>query len=511
VLVVLVAAAALFFLYFLQSRTEAVGSDGASLELQAWDMLHGNPLLGDWWMSDVSFWPTELGLYSVLLAVHGLSIGVVHIGGALTYLIVLLLAALTARAGLRGKAGLVAFALTAAILISPSLGVGTRILLEEPDHFGSAIPVLLTWLVIAGLRRRWYVPVAVAALLTVGVVSDPLILASGTAAVAVAALVAWWRQRGDSPRWYWPSVALAAVASWPLAQVANALIRAAGGYTTAQVRTEFAGWNQLAEHLRLFGQGMATLFGAGFGQGTEGGAGPFWFAVPHLIGLALAVSALILALARPSKWADPVRLGLAAAILLLAVMYVASGYAVDPLSVREIAAVLPFGAALAGRGLADPALAAWARLRRGGRTLAVSGCAAILAVYLGALGYSAAQPAMPAPNAAIATWLASHQGFSRGLAVDYWVANSVTADSGGRATVREIDIYKMRAVTPSGWGHKGSWYSPTSAYADYVISAYPYRSEYWWGIIHTFGTPVRTYHVDGFWVLFYGHNLLKSL
>jgi hypothetical protein len=39
------AAAALFACYLRQSRTVAAGSDGASQALQAWDLLHGNPLL----------------------------------------------------------------------------------------------------------------------------------------------------------------------------------------------------------------------------------------------------------------------------------------------------------------------------------------------------------------------------------------------------------------------------------------------------------------------------------
>ena len=87
----------LFFAYYLQSRTVAVRSDGGSVALQAWDMLHGNVLLRHWHMSDVSFWPTELVQYALLEAVHGLGPGVVHLGGAMTYTLVLLLAAYLAR------------------------------------------------------------------------------------------------------------------------------------------------------------------------------------------------------------------------------------------------------------------------------------------------------------------------------------------------------------------------------------------------------------------------------
>src|ERR1700741_2168442 len=50
----------LFAAYERQARTAGVTSDGASQALQAWDMLHGNPLLRGWTLTDVSFYTTEL-------------------------------------------------------------------------------------------------------------------------------------------------------------------------------------------------------------------------------------------------------------------------------------------------------------------------------------------------------------------------------------------------------------------------------------------------------------------
>src|SRR5579875_2075707 len=95
------AALGLFLAYYLQSRTVAVRSDGGSVALQAWDMLHGNLLLRHWHMSDVSFWCTELVQYALLEAVRGLGPGVVHLGGAMTYTLLLVLAAFLAK----GRAG----------------------------------------------------------------------------------------------------------------------------------------------------------------------------------------------------------------------------------------------------------------------------------------------------------------------------------------------------------------------------------------------------------------------
>jgi hypothetical protein len=51
----------LFFCYLHVSRTARVASDGASNALQAWAMLHGNPMLRGWTVTDVgvaSIWPS---------------------------------------------------------------------------------------------------------------------------------------------------------------------------------------------------------------------------------------------------------------------------------------------------------------------------------------------------------------------------------------------------------------------------------------------------------------------
>ena len=83
-----------------------VGSDGGSIALQGWDILHGNLLLHGWAMSDVSFYPTELPQYAMLEWLRGLSPDVVHVGGAMTYTTVLLLAGLAAKGGSPPGAGL---------------------------------------------------------------------------------------------------------------------------------------------------------------------------------------------------------------------------------------------------------------------------------------------------------------------------------------------------------------------------------------------------------------------
>src|SRR5271165_5803628 len=66
-----IAATLLFFCYLRVSGTQAVTSDGASMALQAWDMLHGNWLLKGWTLTDVSFYTTELPEYILVGVFRG--------------------------------------------------------------------------------------------------------------------------------------------------------------------------------------------------------------------------------------------------------------------------------------------------------------------------------------------------------------------------------------------------------------------------------------------------------
>ena len=73
---------------------EIIRRTGASIALQGWDLRHGHLLLHGWTVSDVSFYLTELPQYALIEAVRGLSPDVVHVVGAMTYVLVLLLAGL---------------------------------------------------------------------------------------------------------------------------------------------------------------------------------------------------------------------------------------------------------------------------------------------------------------------------------------------------------------------------------------------------------------------------------
>ena len=180
---------ALFACYLHLSRTAAVDSDGASNVLQAWDMLHGNLLLRGWVLSDVSFYTTELPQYALIELIRGLSPDVVHIGAAITYTLLVLLAARLAKGGSTGREAVARVAITVGIMLAPQLGDGVYVLLLGPDHVGTAVPVLLVWLLLDRAPRRWYVPVATGVLLAWAIVADSIVLIIAVAPLTAACAI----------------------------------------------------------------------------------------------------------------------------------------------------------------------------------------------------------------------------------------------------------------------------------------------------------------------------------
>jgi hypothetical protein len=152
-----VAAIALFFAYLGQARTMPTMSDGASQALQAWAMLHGNLLLRGWSLSDVSFYTTELPEYAFIELVRGLNPGVVHIAAALTYTMLVLLAGWLAKGMATGREAMIRFLIATGIMLAPALGSlnTTFVVLAYPDHTGTQVPLLATWLLLDRVPPRW--------------------------------------------------------------------------------------------------------------------------------------------------------------------------------------------------------------------------------------------------------------------------------------------------------------------------------------------------------------------
>jgi hypothetical protein len=550
----------LFVAYLRVSRTYTENSDSANILLMSWDMLHGNLLLHGWYLSDVSFYPTELPQYAMLEGLIGLHAGTAHVAAAMTYTLVVLLAVLLARGRTSGRPVVgrawPPMALTAGLMIAPQLGVGAFVLLLSVGHIGTAVPLMLTWLVIdrgqgvwgagktfprgvrgdgspreeerggsGGGRPPLVNAVIVGLLLTWVLVADPLVLVIGIVPlVAVCAMrviravsAARPGERGAAlqARWYEVSLAAAAILAYGLAALVNRLLRAGGGFVVHPLGYHLAPVHTWPKHAWVTGQGLLALFGAK----PQGPAAEMAFAVLHLAGVALVAWAMWRVARHFVTWPDLIGQILLVAMVLNVLAYVPSTLAnATDLNAREFAVVLPFGAVLAGRvlarELAQPLATSWRGSEagllgwlRGARWRA--GLASALAVgYLASLGYAAAQPATPPANAQLAAFLAEHH-LTDGIS-GYWLSSIVTVGSDGAVTVRAV----QPSLRPYLWEAKGSWYDPGSQRATFLVTDSQAGFFNHWqpsaSVLAAFGPPVRTYHVGPYTVLVWNANLLAG-
>ncbi len=496
VTIVVVAGALLFALYWRQSLSQPISSDGASNVLQAWAMLHGNLLLHGWQLSDVSFYTTELPQYMLIEAVRGLSAGVVNIAAAMTYTLLVILVGLLARGDARGREGLARCLLASGIMLAPQLAA-TSTLLQAPDHTGTAVPLLLAWLLIDRARPRWYVPVAVWVILAWTMAADTIVLVTGIAPLVVAAIVraCWAVARGGRPRWYELALAGAALAAG-LGAVVPLVIRKAGGYQVSPVRERIATIHQLPRQAGVAFQATLKLFGAdafGAKPGIE-----VAFVAMHLVGAVLAIWALGIAVNRFFTAGELLIPAFAVGIVLNIGAFILTAQSLA--ATREMAAVLPLGAVLAGRLLAERVL--------GTPLVPVLGVAA--AGYLAALAYGAAQTALPPMNQSLATWLVAHR-LGDGLG-GYWQANSTTLDSGTRITVSSVSVSGGKVIA-SSWETSAQQYESSLHYANFVVvqDGQTDPTALLQAAQATFGHPQQVYRWGRYTVLAWHANLLTAL
>jgi hypothetical protein len=509
-----------FACYLRLARTRAVNSDGAGNALQAWDMLHGNLLLHGWSLSDVSFYTTELPEYMAVELVRGLHADVVHVAAAITYTLAMLLAALLAKGASTGRQALVRVLIAVGIMLAPQLASGVNILISSPDHIGTSVPVMVVWLILDRARPRWYVPVIAGAFLGWAQTADTLVLYIGVLPLAgvcaIRAVLAVARERKPlASQWYELALGAAALAGAAAAILALHVIHASGGFYMPAPAAQFVqSGHALARNLGVTAQGLLLLGGADFlGLHPAAATG---FIVLHVVGVLLAAWATCLAAVRFLRDRDLVAQLLVAGIAINLAVYVLSTKANTVTQTREIAAVLPFSAALAGRLLGGRLLDGRlldGRLLAGLRpTATLVPLLLVLAGYLAGLGYELSQPPVPAQNQQLTSWLAArhlHTGLS-----SYWESNVVTLTSGDQVQIRTVSVSGGR-LTASHLESRAQWYDPRLATANFVV-LFPGVPGYGGftnerAVLATFGRPARTYRIGSYTVLIWHRNLLSEL
>jgi hypothetical protein len=481
----------LYAAYLGQSRSLGIDADGASNVLQAWDMLHGNPLLRGWWLSDVSFYTTELPQYMLVELARGLNPGVIHAAAAATYTALLALAVLLAKGRATGTAGLLRVLIAGGIMLAPGPGV-----LSSPNHTGTQVPLLLIWLVIDRLGDRWYVPCLVGVLLTWVEMADQLAVYVGALPVVVVSAIRL-SQRRESWR-IDAGLLTAAAASVVLARAGLLLIRRAGGFVVAPTHVVFITWAQLPHNLSLTAESVLTMFGADF-VGLQPGLAAA-IALLQLTGVVLVAWACCIA-ARRLLAAD----GRLVPILLMAITINLAAFAVTTLAVdlgsaHELAAVLPFGAVLAGRLLPG----------RPAATALLPALLAVLVGYAGVLAYHATRPPQPPTTQAVASWLTANH-LTAGIG-DYWTANVTTVATSGRVAVRPVELSCGR-FSPDAWESNQSWYEPpsTATFVVLALTSAAGANGTAASAVAQFGAPVRTARIGAYEVLVWNHDLLPAV
>jgi hypothetical protein len=513
-----VAAVVLFLCYLRLSRTVPNGSDGADQALQAWDMLHGNWLLRGWTVGDVSYYTTELPEYIVVELIRGLGPDVIHVAAAVTYTLLVLLAALLAKGRATGREGVIRALIASGILLAPQLYNGIALLIQQPDHIGTQVPLLVIFIVldraqclpggttppVRPARGRWYIPAAIAVMLTWVMVADRVaVFDAALPLVAVCGIRAFWALIHDrkplASLWFEFSLMAAGIFSFVASLLVVSAIKHLGGYTPLPLITTAAAARDIPAHLVLTIEGILTVYGANFSGLSSGVA--VAIALVHLAGLALALWGFCRAFRRFFS-ADLIVPVLATGIVINLAAYIFSVRPASWFDTREILAVLPFGAVLAGRLLAEPL--ARARL--------VPVLAGVLVGYVLALGYGAAQPSVADGEYPVVGWLEAHH-LGTGLGT-YTESNLITLDSGGRVAVRTVS-WRPSGAVPRDYESEASWYDPRLSYANFIvvntadshgISAIPSRD-----ILALAGSPAHTYHYKTFIIMVWNHNLLADL
>jgi hypothetical protein len=483
----------LFLAYLALSRTYPENSDEANILLMADDMLHGNLLLHNWVTSDVPFITTELPQIAVLVGIFGLHLNTAHIAAAMTYTLVVWLGVLLARGPRRDVSGKTAFARMAVaggLMLGPQTGVGVFILLLSVGHIGTAVPIMVTWLVVDRMGEKRWVPAVVAVVLAWALVADPLVKVVAIWPLMLVSLIrlGTYMFRGSGPylkrvtdRWFDLAMLAAAALGWLLASLISSFISTRGGYKQNPVPWALDPSKTWWMHARVAIDGLLSMFGADF-IGQHG-----WnmvLAILHLIGVSLAVWGLLAALRRFFSWpGDFVSQVLVVAIVANLVAYIPSTMAeATDLNAREFAVVLPFAAVVAGRQL-GPKLADGLlslndarRLSRGPRIVLLLPvlCVALVASLWTLVSGATTSPA-PTPYAGLVAWLESHH-LHYGLG-GYWQASVITVESGGDVTIRAItgaSVDYQGSVTtctiePYQWEIKSTWYDASRYSANFLL------------------------------------------
>jgi hypothetical protein len=486
---------ALFAFYLRISFTGYVTSDGANNALQAWDMVHGHLLLHGWIIGDATYYTFDLPVLAIVEIFFGLSDLASHVASALIYLIVTVSAVTLALTDSRGLARVARCGVVVAVLTAMfHIGSNAPYLLGTPDHTGTSVFLLVSFLLIDRVPARRATSPLLLAILCAGQVGDATVRYVAVPAVLVVcgyrAVAARNVRTGDAAN------ALAAAASVPLALAVRAVMLHFGAYQMVAPKIAISWPWRWPHNAELAWHAMCVLFGVVAGSGSS--------ALERGAGYTLGLVCLLAAAAGVARVAWTWRTASRAEQLLCAAIVIdLSAYVVSTMPVLtnpyEVVAILPCGAVLAARACVPGRMVG--TLRAG----LAAGLAAIAALL--PLTTAAARPPAVGPTASLSAWLEAH-GLTYGLA-GYWNSSAITLHTDNRVQVRPV-VVKGRQVLSFAWETNTLWFDASRHDATFVIvdlagnGLSPSAEQY-------FGKPAMIDHVAHWAILIYHKNLLEQV
>ena len=488
-----VGGAALFAFFVRIAMNFPQNSDGASDALAAWNMLHGTPLLHGWLLADVTFYTLELPILMLSEIFFGLSVLSSYVASAIVYLLVAVCAVALAVRGSAGIARLARGGAALAVLAIPlAIPYGLWVEIGPPDHMGTSVFILLSFLLIDRDRIPRYTAPLVGVILCAGQLGD--LTVRYTAVPAIILVSAYRMAVARRVRTADGALAAAAILSVPAEIVVRGVMRHFGAYmmNTPDSALVPAKW---PHNVALLWDVVRWLFGANRAPGVPlHGA----LTILGLISLFAAAAGLIAVAVRWRTASRPEQ-ALALVIVFNLAAFVLSSIPTATDS-HEIAVVLPAGAILAARFLVPARITA--RLRAG--AVATVAAAAALVPLVAAATF----PRAHQHSDTVVAWLEAHH-LSYGLA-GYWSASATTQSSGGKVEVRTIAVQGKTAWTYD-WEMDTDWYDATRYYANFVAIEDNQPALTAAMAERAFGKPATIGTVRGWEILVYNHNLLKQV
>jgi len=483
------------FAFFLRiSFGVRVDSDGANSALQAWDLVHGHLMLHGWIFGDATFYAFELPLIGILELLFGVGNLAVHVGSALTYLIVTACAVALAVTSSRGPAKVVRCAVVVAVLAVPLLAVPTVwVLLEEPDHIGTSMFLLVCVLLIDRVPDRRFTAPLVCLILCAGQFSD--LTVRYVAVPAVVGVCGYRVLAGRKLRSGDMALVVAAVMSVPLESVLRVAMVHFGGFVMVPPKARLAPPRLWPQHALVTWRDVRILFGSVVGPGTKLGVVGAAFGLICLLAAIFGLARVLWTWRRASR---------AEQLLFAAIIFNVGTYLVsvmpEPNVSREVAAVLPCGAVLAARALVPARISG---MPRAFAAVAATGLIALLP-----LATAATRPPLRPATAPLAVWLEAH-GLTYGIA-GYWDASIVTLQSGNRVQIRAVNLWTN--IEAADWETNALWFNASRYDATFAVADSPGHGRYPAAHFeHFLGKPAATYRVASWLVLVYRTNLLRRI